>query len=72
MRTKSNATERGFEAKAISGTHTILIALNCSDAIRKGLKGFAFEREIVGAAARVRNFSGRRRCSNLSCPSNRF
>jgi hypothetical protein len=51
MRTKSNATERGFEAKAISGTHTTLIALNCPDAIRKGLKGFAFEREIVGAGS---------------------
>jgi phosphatidylserine/phosphatidylglycerophosphate/cardiolipin synthase-like enzyme len=49
MRTKSNPTERGFEAKAIAGIHTILIALNCPDAARKGLKGFAFERETVGA-----------------------
>src|SRR6185295_14764443 len=48
MRTNSNTTVRGFEAKAISGIRTILIALNCPDAVRKGLKGFAFEREMVG------------------------
>ena len=29
MRVEANATARGFEAKAISGTHTVLIALNC-------------------------------------------
>jgi phosphatidylserine/phosphatidylglycerophosphate/cardiolipin synthase-like enzyme len=49
MRTQSTTTKRGFEAKAISGTHAILIALNCPDAVRKGLMGFAFEREVVGA-----------------------
>jgi phosphatidylserine/phosphatidylglycerophosphate/cardiolipin synthase-like enzyme len=48
MRTISQPTERGFEAKAISGTHTILIALNCPDAARTGLKGFAVERAIAG------------------------
>ena len=48
MRATSTKTEHGFEAKAISGIHTILIALNCPDASRKGLKGFAFEREMVG------------------------
>jgi phosphatidylserine/phosphatidylglycerophosphate/cardiolipin synthase-like enzyme len=48
MRTNSNTTARGFEAKAISGIRTILIALNCPAAVRKGLKGFAFEREMVG------------------------
>jgi phosphatidylserine/phosphatidylglycerophosphate/cardiolipin synthase-like enzyme len=48
MRTTSTPTKRGFEAKAISGTHVILIALNCPDASRKGLMGFAFERELVG------------------------
>ena len=48
MRATSTKTERGFEAKAISGIHTILVALNCPDASRKGLKGFAFEREMVG------------------------
>jgi phosphatidylserine/phosphatidylglycerophosphate/cardiolipin synthase-like enzyme len=50
MRTTSTPTKSGFEAKAISGTHTILMALNCPDPIRKGLKGFAFQREMVGAA----------------------
>lgn len=48
MRTTSTPTKRGFEAKVISGTHVILIALNCPDATRKGLMGFAFERELVG------------------------
>jgi phosphatidylserine/phosphatidylglycerophosphate/cardiolipin synthase-like enzyme len=49
MRTASTITERGFQAKAISGTHVILIVLNCPDTVRKGLKGFAFERELVGS-----------------------
>jgi phosphatidylserine/phosphatidylglycerophosphate/cardiolipin synthase-like enzyme len=50
MRSNSDVTERGFVAKAISGTHTILIALNCPNTTRKGLKGFAFERQIVGSS----------------------
>jgi phosphatidylserine/phosphatidylglycerophosphate/cardiolipin synthase-like enzyme len=37
-----------FKAKAIAGTHTVLIALDCPEARRNGLKGFAFQREIVG------------------------
>lgn len=37
-----------FAAKVIAGTHTILIALNCSDKSRKGLMGFAFKREVLG------------------------
>jgi hypothetical protein len=40
---------RGFEAKSYSGTHTVLVALNCSEERRKGLMGFAFERERIGA-----------------------
>lgn len=48
MRTTATPTKRGFEAKAISGTHVILIALNCPDAVRKGLLGFAFRRKRVG------------------------
>lgn len=36
-----------FQAKAYAGTHVILIALTCSEADRKGLKGFAFKREVV-------------------------
>ena len=37
-----------FKARAIAGTHTVLIALDCPQARRKGLKGFAFQREMVG------------------------
>lgn len=39
-----------FAAKVIAGTHTILMALNCSDKSRKGLMGFAFKREVLGKA----------------------
>src|SRR4051812_487081 len=52
MRERVNPTARGFEALAISGTHTVLIALNCPDATRKGLMGFAFEREQVGPGSK--------------------
>jgi phosphatidylserine/phosphatidylglycerophosphate/cardiolipin synthase-like enzyme len=38
---------QGFEAKSFSGTHTILVALNCTEERRKGLMGFAFQREMV-------------------------
>src|SRR5437879_463134 len=51
MRVSSNPTERGFAARGISGTHTFLIALNCPNAVRKGLKGFAFQRERIGAGS---------------------
>ena len=37
-----------FKARAIAGTHTVLIALDCPQARCKGLKGFAFQRERVG------------------------
>jgi len=56
MRSKSTTTERGFEGKAISGTHVILMALNCPDPVRKGLKGFAFEREVVGPGGKGPKF----------------
>jgi phosphatidylserine/phosphatidylglycerophosphate/cardiolipin synthase-like enzyme len=56
MRIKSSFAAGGFEARAISGTHTILIALNCPDAARKGLMGFAFEREQVGAGSKGPRF----------------
>jgi hypothetical protein len=49
MRNASPTTKRGFEARVISGTHSILVAINCPDEARKGLLGFAFEREKVGA-----------------------
>ena len=56
MRTEVVTTERGFQAKAISGTHVILIALNCPEPLRNGLMGFSFEREIVGAGSREPKF----------------
>ena len=49
MRTTSTPTAQGFQAKAISGTHTVLIALNCPEERRNGLKGFAMQREVAGA-----------------------
>src|SRR6476469_1483680 len=48
MREIVKPNKGGFEAKAIAGIHTVLIALNCPEARRKGLMGFAFEREMVG------------------------
>jgi len=39
-----------FKAKAIAGTHCILIALDCPEPRRKGLMGFAFKRDIAGQA----------------------
>ena len=42
-------TKKGkFKAKAIAGTHTIMIALDCDEPSRAGLMGFAFKREVVG------------------------
>jgi len=38
-----------FKVKAIAGTHTILIAIDCVDERRKGLLGFAFKRGVVGS-----------------------
>jgi phosphatidylserine/phosphatidylglycerophosphate/cardiolipin synthase-like enzyme len=46
MRAAANGGD--FKAKAIAGTHVVLIALNCLEGRRKGLKGFAFQREVVG------------------------
>jgi phosphatidylserine/phosphatidylglycerophosphate/cardiolipin synthase-like enzyme len=42
----------GFRAKGISGTHVVLIALDCDDSARAGLMGFAFQREVVGGRGR--------------------
>jgi phosphatidylserine/phosphatidylglycerophosphate/cardiolipin synthase-like enzyme len=42
-------TAGDFSAKVITGTHTILMALNCKDERRKGLLGFAFKKEVVGS-----------------------
>lgn len=46
MRVAANGGD--FKAKAIAGTHVVLIALDCLEGRRKGLKGFAFQRELVG------------------------
>lgn len=47
-------TAGDFSAKAITGTHTILMALNCKEERRKGLLGFAFQREVVGSGKPAR------------------
>ena len=56
MRIETKPTKRGFVAMVFSGTHTILIALNCPDAARKGLKGFSFECQIIGPGKRKPKF----------------
>ncbi|MCX5841104.1 MAG: phospholipase D-like domain-containing protein [Deltaproteobacteria bacterium] len=40
-----------FRAKAIAGTHVVLIALDCAEAYRHNLMWFAFKRETTGAAS---------------------
>ena len=42
-------SEGDFRVKEIAGTHTVLIALDCTEARRHGLMGFAFKRETGGA-----------------------
>jgi phosphatidylserine/phosphatidylglycerophosphate/cardiolipin synthase-like enzyme len=54
MRTSGGTGD--FKAKAIAGTHTVLIALDCPEARRKGLMGFAFQREIAGPNSRGPKF----------------
>jgi phosphatidylserine/phosphatidylglycerophosphate/cardiolipin synthase-like enzyme len=46
MRVSASAGK--FRVNAIAGTHTILMALDCAQAQRDGLLGFAFKRETVG------------------------
>ena len=50
MRVQSSGGD--FRVKAIAGTHTILMALDCKEARRHGLLGFAFKREVVGGGAK--------------------
>lgn len=52
MRVKARTDGGDFKAKAIAGTHTILIALDCLDGRRKGLKGFAFVIDRVACGLR--------------------
>lgn len=48
---KSAASMNGdFQVRVVAGTRTILMALNCPEARRKGLRGFAFYRKLKGAA----------------------
>jgi phosphatidylserine/phosphatidylglycerophosphate/cardiolipin synthase-like enzyme len=47
MRLQKSAGD--FKVKAISGIRTVLIALDCPESRRLGLRGFAFEREVVGS-----------------------
>jgi phosphatidylserine/phosphatidylglycerophosphate/cardiolipin synthase-like enzyme len=43
--------EGDFRVKAIAGTRTVLIALDCKEERRHGLLGFAFKREVVEGAS---------------------
>jgi phosphatidylserine/phosphatidylglycerophosphate/cardiolipin synthase-like enzyme len=36
----------GFRARAIAGTNTVMIALDCDEPLRQGLLGFGFRREL--------------------------
>jgi phosphatidylserine/phosphatidylglycerophosphate/cardiolipin synthase-like enzyme len=46
--------KRDFEVLAISGTRCVMLAINCPDARRRGLLGFAIEREVTGPASKAR------------------
>ncbi|CUS37841.1 phospholipase D-like domain-containing protein [Candidatus Nitrospira nitrificans] len=45
MRIYAKSNNGEFEARIISGTRTILMAINCHEARRRGLRGFAFFRK---------------------------
>jgi hypothetical protein len=47
---RNNMSSGGFRVRAIAGTHTVLIALDCRTDLRQGLLGFAFKRETALAA----------------------
>src|SRR5688500_15076110 len=40
----------GFRVKAIAGTYTVLMAIDCDEPRRHGLLGFAIRRERVGGS----------------------
>jgi phosphatidylserine/phosphatidylglycerophosphate/cardiolipin synthase-like enzyme len=54
MRARKASDNGDFNALAIAGTHTILLALNCKDVRRKGLLGFSIQRAIDGAPGGAR------------------
>ena len=47
MRIESSAGD--FRVKAIAGIRTVLIAIDCPESRRTGLRGFAFKREVRGS-----------------------
>lgn len=49
MRSSVTSSNGEFQVKVIGGTRTILMALNCPDGRRKGLRGFSFYRKVEGA-----------------------
>ena len=49
MRRSAASSNGEFQLRVVAGTRTILMALNCPEARRKGLKGFAFHRKLKGA-----------------------
>jgi phosphatidylserine/phosphatidylglycerophosphate/cardiolipin synthase-like enzyme len=51
MRVTAKSQSGKLQVAAFAGTRAILIALNMSDADRKGLLGFAFKRSVAGGAA---------------------
>lgn len=51
MRSTATSTSGEFQLKVISGTRTILMALNCPEHRRKELRGFSFYRKREGASS---------------------
>lgn len=49
MRTSGASVNGDFQVRVVAGTRTILMALNCSEERRQGLRGFAFYRKLKGA-----------------------
>ena len=47
MRAQSSTGD--FRVKAFAGIRTVLMAIDCPESRRNGLRGFAFQREIVGS-----------------------
>jgi hypothetical protein len=43
-----------FQVLAITGTHTVLMALNCTEEKRHGLLGFSFKRELLDKDGKVK------------------
>jgi len=50
MRISATSPNGEFAVRAIAGTHTVMMAMNCPDTRHKGFRGFAFWRDVVGDA----------------------